>query len=71
MSTLSVTIADETRSSLQELALSLGKSEKDLISEAIEKYVAIREFYNIRNRVIKSAGLKELPSDEEIFDIVS
>jgi predicted DNA-binding protein len=71
MSTLSITVADETRNSLYELARSLGKTEQELVSEAIEKYIAIREFYRIRSRIIGSSGLEDLPSDEEIFEIVS
>jgi predicted DNA-binding protein len=71
MSTLSITIGEQTEHSLHELALQAGKTDQELISEAIEKYIAIREFYSIRNRIIESAGLINPPTEEEIFEMVS
>lgn len=66
--TIKITLPDETGSALDQAADEDGLSEGALIEKALTDYLFIRQFRNLRERLISKGNA---PSDQDVFDLVS
>jgi predicted transcriptional regulator len=66
--TIIINLPDETRSALDQAAGEEGLSESALIEKAVTDYLFLRQFRNLRERMIaKGTG----STDQDVFDLVS
>ena len=69
--TLTVRIPDKLREELKKISLEEAKPVSDLVRESLERYIAIRKFRAIRNKVLPFAESQGLLTDEDIFNLIS
>lgn len=69
--TLTVRIPDKLREELKKISLEESKPVSDLVRESLERYIAIRKFRAIRNKVLPFAESQGLLTDEDIFKLIS
>lgn len=69
--TLTVRIPDKLRGELKKISLEESKPVSDLVRESLERYIAIRKFRSIRNKVLPFAESQGLLTDEDIFKLIS
>ena len=69
--TLTIRIQDDLRKELQELSKAESKPVSDLVRESIQRYVAIRKFKRLRNKVLPFAEAQGVLTDDDIFSIIS
>ena len=69
MSTILVDLKDETKAALDEAAREEGLSQNELIDKALQDYLFIRRFSNLRERMMSQAG--KAFTDQEVFDLIS
>ena len=69
--TLTVRIPDKLREDLKKISLEESKPVSDLVRESLERYIAIRKFRAIRNKVLPFAESQGLLTDEDIFKLIS
>jgi predicted transcriptional regulator len=67
--TIVIDLKDETKAALDEAAREEGLSQKELIDKALQDYLFIRQFRNLRERMMSQAGKSF--NDQEIFDLIS
>lgn len=65
---ITIKLPDETRTALDNAANEDGLSEDALIEKALSDYLFIRQFRNLRERLISQG--KEL-TDQDVFDLIS
>ena len=66
--TITISLPDETRNALDDAANEEGLSESALIEKALSDYLFIRQFRNLRDRMMSQR--KDL-TDQDVFDLVS
>ena len=66
--TITINLADETRSALDNAAREEGLSQSAIIEKAVSDYLFIRQFRSLRERLVSQG--KDL-SDQDVFDLVS
>jgi predicted transcriptional regulator len=69
--TLTIRIQDDLRKELQELSKAESKPVSDLVRESIRRYVAIRKFKRLRNKVLPFAEAQGVLTDDDVFSIIS
>jgi predicted transcriptional regulator len=67
--TIVVDLRDETKAALDEAAREEGLSQNELIDKALQDYLFIRRFRNLRERMMSKAG--KAFTDQEVFDLIS
>ena len=65
---ITINLPDETKSALGQAAGEEGLSESALIEKALTDYLFLRQFRNLRERMISTG--KSHP-DQDVFDLVS
>ena len=65
---ISIRLPDETITALDNAANEEGLSEDALIQKALSDYLFIRQFRNLRQRLMSQG--KEL-TDQDVFDLIS
>jgi predicted transcriptional regulator len=66
--TIKIELPDNTINALEQAAGEEGMSESALIEKALTDYLFVRQFRNLRERMLStSAG----PTDQDVFDLVS
>jgi len=65
---ISIRLPDETITALDNAANEEGLSEDALIQKALSDYLFVRQFRNLRERLISQG--KEL-TDQDVFDLIS
>jgi predicted transcriptional regulator len=66
--TITISLPDDTRNALDDAANEEGLSESALIEKALSDYLFIRQFRNLRDRMMSQGkGL----ADQDVFDSVS
>ncbi|HMH44122.1 MAG TPA: hypothetical protein VK557_11610 [Pyrinomonadaceae bacterium] len=65
---ITISLPDETRTALDDAANEEGLSENALVEKAVSDYLFIRQFRNLRERLMSQA--KDL-NDQDVFDLVS
>ena len=66
--TITISLPDDTRNALDDAANEEGLSESALIEKALSDYLFIRQFRNLRDRIMSQR--KDL-ADQDVFDLVS
>ena len=66
---ISLDLRDETKAALDEAAREEGLSQNELIAKALQDYLFIRQFRNLRERMMSQNG--KTFTDQEVFDIIS
>ena len=69
--TLTVRIPDELRKELKRISDEESKPVSDLVRESLKKYIAIRKFRSIRNKVLPFAESQGLLTDEDVYKLIS
>jgi len=64
-----IDLKDETKAALDEAARQEGLSQNELIDKALEDYLFIRQFRNLRERMMAQSG--KTFTDQEVFDLIS
>ena len=66
--TITINLPDETRNALDQAAGEEGLSESALIEKALTDYLFLRQFRNLRERLISNGPAR---TDQDVFDLVS
>jgi len=69
--TLTIRIQDDLRKELQELSKAESKSVSDIVRESIQRYVTIRKFKQLRNKILPFAEAQGVLTDDDVFSIIS
>jgi len=69
--TLTVRIPDELRKELKKISKEESKPVSDLVRESLKKYIAIRKFRRLRNKVLPFAESQGILTDEDVFKLIS
>ena len=69
--TLTVRISDDLREELKKISLEESKPVSDLVRESLKRYIAIRKFRGIRNKILPFAESQGLLTDEDVFKLIS
>jgi len=69
--TLTVRIPDELRKELKRISDEESKPVSDLVRESLKRYIAIRKFRSIRNKVLPFAESQGLLTDEDVYKLIS
>jgi predicted transcriptional regulator len=65
---ITINLPDETRNALDQAAGEEGLSENALIEKALTDYLFLRQFRNLRERMMSKGKAR---SDQDVFDLVS
>jgi predicted transcriptional regulator len=65
---ITINLPDETRNALDRAAGEEGLSENALIEKALTDYLFLRQFRNLRERMISTNKSR---TDQDVFDLVS
>lgn len=68
---IEVTLSDKVVADLGDLALKERKSEQDLILEALDRYIFIRRFRTLADRMTAKAEKIGIHSEQDVFDRIS
>lgn len=69
--TLTVRIPDELRKELKKISEEESKPVSDLVRESLKKYILIRKFRRLRNKVLPFAESQGILTDEDVFKLIS
>jgi predicted transcriptional regulator len=69
--TLTVRIPDELRKELKRISDEESKPVSDLVRESLKRYIAIRKFRSIRNKVLPFAESQGILTDEDVYKLIS
>ena len=65
---ITINLPDETKSALDQAAGEEGLSENELIEKALTDYLFLRQFRNLRERMMSTGASR---TDQDVFDLVS
>ena len=68
---VTVRISDELREELKKISQEEAKPVSDLVRESLEKYIAIRKFRGLRNKILPFAESQGILTDEDVFKQIS
>jgi len=66
--TIKINLPDETRNALEQAAGEEGLSENALIEKALTDYLFLRQFRNLRERLMSKVKAR---TDQDVLDIIS
>ena len=69
--TLTIRIPDDLRKELKKISQEESKPVSDLVRESLKRYLAIRKFRAIRNKVLPFAEAQGFLTDEDVFKQIS
>ena len=69
--TLTVRIPDELRKELKKISEEESKPVSDLVRESLKRYILIRKFRRLRNKVLPFAESQGILTDEDVFKLIS
>ena len=64
---ITVRLPDDLREELQDISSEENVPVSDIVRESIRKYVLVRRFRRLRNRILPFAEAQGLLTDEDIF----
>lgn len=67
--TIVIDLTEDTRAALDEAAREEGLSQDELIDKALQDYLFIRWFRNLRERLMSQSG--KAFTDQEVFHLIS
>lgn len=69
--TVSVSLPDELKGELDEVAEEEGLSRSDVVRQALSDYLFVRKFRVLRARMMSQAQAQGVFTDEDVFERVS
>ena len=69
--TITIRLPDKLRRDLENIVKTEKASKSDVIRDALERYVALKRFQQLRKRVLPFAEAEGLITDEDVFKAVS
>lgn len=69
--TITVRLSEKLQRDLAKVVKTEKTSKSDIIRDAIERYIALKRFQQLRNKVLPFAEAEGLITDEDIFKAVS
>lgn len=67
MATITLRVPDELDQALEKQSAEAGISKSDLAREALRRFLAVSEFRQLRDKLVRRAQAQCLHTDEEIF----
>ena len=71
MKTLTIRLTDELIQKLNAISTDEKQTKSDVVREAIERHVALKEFKRLRKLTLPFAEMQGLLTDEDIFESIS
>lgn len=68
---LTISLSEELKEKIDALAENRGLNRSEVIREALESYLRIEEFRELRRKMIPKAEAQGIYTDEDVFDEVS
>jgi len=68
--TLTVRISDELRAELEEISRSEHVPMSDLVRESLKRLVAVRQFQELRRKIVPYAEAQGIFTDEDVFEAI-
>lgn len=69
--TITITLPDDLRTTLDEAVREAAKSPDELLSEALRDYLFFRKFRLLREYMTSQAEAQGIHTDQDVFDRVS
>lgn len=69
--TVSVSLPEEIKDTLDDLSEREGRSRSEVVREALREYLFVRRFRKLRGRMVPEAEAQGIYTDEDVFDRVS
>ena len=69
--TITIRLPEKLQRDLEKIVKTEKASKSDVIRDALERYVALKRFQQLRKRVLPFAEAEGLITDEDIFKAVS
>jgi metal-responsive CopG/Arc/MetJ family transcriptional regulator len=69
--TITISLTEEIREELDNVARQEGVSRSDLIRESLRDFLFVRNFRRLRSRLLRKAQAKGIHTDQDVFDRVS
>ena len=70
-STITIRLPDKVQKELDKVVKAEKTSKSEVIREAVERYLAIKRFHQLRKAVLPFAEAQGLLTDEDIFNSIS
>lgn len=67
MATITLRVPDELDQALERQSSAAGISKSDLAREALRRFLAVSEFRQLRERLVRRAQAQDLHTDEDVF----
>ena len=69
--TITIRLPDKIQKELDKVVKTQKASKSEIIREAVERYLAIKRFQQLRKKVLPFAEAQGLLTDEDIFKAIS
>jgi len=69
--TITIRLPEKLQRDLDRVVKAEKTSKSDVIRDAVERYVALKRFQQLRKRVLPFAEAEGLVTDEDIFEAIS
>ena len=69
--TITIRLPEKLQRDLEKIVKAENASKSDVIRDALERYVALKRFQQLRKRVLPFAEAEGLITDEDIFKAIS
>ena len=69
--TITIRLSEKLRQDLNRVVKAEKTSKSDVIRDAIERYVALKRFQQLRKKVLPFAEAEGLVTDEDVFRAIS
>ncbi len=70
-STLTISIPEDIRQELDRTSREEGVSKSFIVQQSLRDFLFIREFRNLRARMVPPASARGVCTDQDVFDVVS
>lgn len=69
--TITIRLPEKLQKDLDKVVKAEGTSKSDVIRDAIERYLSLKRFQQLRKKVLPFAEAEGLVTDEDIFKTIS
>jgi predicted transcriptional regulator len=69
--TITIRLSEKLRQDLNRVVKAEKTSKSDVIRDAIERYIALKRFQQLRKKVLPFAEAEGLVTDEDVFKAIS
>ena len=68
---LTISLSEDLKEKIDDLAADRGLNRSEVVREALESYLRIEEFRQLRREMVPGAEAQGVYTDEDVFDEVS